>query len=44
MPLLFMAIGKKALIHDSLWKTPKQHMLRQVKSSSLLFKFVKATG
>ncbi len=42
--LLSMAISKKAQIHDSLWKTPKQHTLRQVTSSLLLFTFVKAMG
>jgi hypothetical protein len=42
--LLSTAIGKKAQIHDSLWKTLKRHAFRQVKSSDDLFKFVNAVS
>jgi hypothetical protein len=42
--LLSTAIGRKAQIHDSLWKTLKRHAMRQVKASDSMFKFVKAVG
>jgi hypothetical protein len=42
--LLSTAVGKKAQLHDSLWKTPKRHAPGQIKGSVTLFKFVKAIG
>jgi hypothetical protein len=33
--------GKRAQIHDSLWKTQKRHSLGQLKNMESLFKFVK---
>jgi hypothetical protein len=42
--LLSTAIGKKAQIHDSLWKTSKRHSMGTVKSMESLFKFVKSVG
>jgi hypothetical protein len=42
MSLLSMAIGKKAQLHGSLWKTLKRHGTGQVKGPATLFKFVKA--
>ncbi len=38
--LLSTAIGKKAQLHDSLWKTPQRHAPGQIKGSATLFKFV----
>jgi hypothetical protein len=42
--LLSTAIGKKAQIHDSLWKTAKRHSMGTIKSVEILFKFVKGVG
>jgi hypothetical protein len=42
--LLSTAIGKKAQIHDSLWKTAKRHALNQIRTVDGLFKFVKKVG
>ena len=42
--LLSTAIGKRAQIHDSLWKTTKRHSMGTVKSMETLFKFVKSVG
>jgi hypothetical protein len=42
--LLSTAIGKKAQIHDSLWKTAKRHSMGTIKTVETLFKFVKGVG
>jgi hypothetical protein len=42
--LLSTAIGRKAQIHDSLWKTAKRHSMGTIKSVETLFKFVKCVG
>jgi hypothetical protein len=42
--LLSTAIGRKAQIHDSLWKTAKRHSMGTIKSVETLFKFVKGVG
>jgi hypothetical protein len=42
--LLSTAIGRKAQIHDSLWKTAKRHSMGTIKSIDTLFKFVKSVG
>jgi hypothetical protein len=42
--LLSTAIGKRAQIHNLLWKTLKRHALQQIKGESSLFTFVKAVG
>jgi hypothetical protein len=42
--LIATVIGKRAQIHDSLWKTQKQHALGQVKNMEGLFKFVKSVA
>jgi hypothetical protein len=42
--LIATVIGKRAQIHDSLWKTQKRHSLGQVKSREGLFKFVKSVA
>jgi hypothetical protein len=42
--LLSTAIGRKAQIHDSFWKTLKRHAMLQIKALSSLFSFVKAVS
>lgn len=42
--LLSTAIGRKAQIHDSLWKTQKRHALGQVKDVKSLFSFAKSVS
>jgi hypothetical protein len=42
--LLSTVIGKRAQIHDSLWKTLKRHAMGQVKDIKSLFKFVKCVS
>jgi hypothetical protein len=42
--LIATVIGKRAQIHDSLWKTQKRHSLGQVKSMEGLFKFVESVA
>jgi hypothetical protein len=42
--LLSTVIGKRAQIHDSLWKTLKRHAMGQVRNMEGLFKFVKYVG
>jgi hypothetical protein len=42
--LISTVIGKRAQIHDSLWKTLKRHAMGQVKNMESLFKFVKYVG
>lgn len=42
--LLSTAIGKRAQIHDSLWKTQKRHALGQVKDEKTLLGFVKSVA
>jgi hypothetical protein len=42
--LISTVIGKRAQIHDSLWKTIKRHAMGQVKTMEGLFKFVKCVS
>jgi uncharacterized membrane protein YgcG len=42
--LIATVIGKRAQIHDSLWKTQKRHSLGQVRNMESLFKFVKSVA
>jgi hypothetical protein len=42
--LISTVIGKRAQIHDSLWKTLKRHAMGQVKTMEGLFKFVKCVS
>jgi hypothetical protein len=42
--LLPTAIGKRAQVHDSLWKTTKRHSMGVIKSMETLFSFVKSVG
>jgi hypothetical protein len=42
--LLSTVIGKRAQVHDSLWKTTKRHSMGIIKSMESLFSFVKSVG
>jgi len=42
--LIATVVGKRAQIHDSLWKTHKRHALGQVKGVDSLFRFVKSVA
>jgi hypothetical protein len=41
---LLTAIGKRAQVHDLLWKTTKRHSMGVIKAMESLFSFVKSVG